>query len=431
MSRSLPVIMAVVVISILLLGCSVPAVSSMSCQDIAEHWTGEIAPTFDQLEIEILSITDVSESQRVDDEQVKRVVCNAKAEFADGSTNSVRLRYFKDSDGEYWYEFQAVGEISGPTASKSLQSPTPTSAQRATSTPAPTPTPDPFPSLECLDLTPLIIEMMESEADPFVEISPVEKISHDGDEMVCSGVVKTESGLQSAMRLHQDKFGGYGIDHLGIPDTTCEYTVPDVIGASEQPGNPPVLKIYDPEELGRTDSRLDCRGTARTSDGDYSIEFYIAEDVDGDQWVYYERFPISTGQVSPTPTRQYIPTPVAPTPTQWWEQTPTPVVPTPTPDPYVATSNGLRLLEYTVVEDGYGSTYITGVIENPSKTYRSESGEACLYFDLYDSAGYFVGDKSIIIGDSIPPRQKLKFNEYLTGEPFSRLEFKAFKGCWN
>ena len=199
MLKPSPAIMAVGVIFLLLLGCSVPAVSSMSCQDIAEHWTGEMVPTFGQVEIEVLSITDVSESQRVDDEQVKRVVCNAKAEFADGSTNSVRLRYFKDSDGEHWYEFQAVDEISGPTASKSLQSPTPTLAQRATSTPAPTPipiptavpiptpTPDPFPSLECLDLTPLIIEMMESEADPFVEISPVEKISHDGDEMVCRG----------------------------------------------------------------------------------------------------------------------------------------------------------------------------------------------------------------------------------------------------
>jgi hypothetical protein len=390
---------------------------------MAEYWTGETAPTFDQVEIEVLSITDVSESQRVDDEQVKRVVCNAKAIFADGSTNSVRLRYFKDIDGEHWHEFQAVDEISGPTTSRTPQNPTPTLTRRVTSTPAPTPvptpvptpTPDPFPSLECLDLTPLIIELTESEADPFVEISSAEKISHDGDEMVCRGVVKTESGLQTAARLYQDKLGGYGFSQLGIPDTTCEYTVPDIIRVSEQPGNPRVLKIYDPEESDRTDSRLDCRGTARSNDGDYGIEFYVEEDIDGDQWFFYEFVPLNSGQVSPMPTQQF---------------TADSATPTPIPNPYVAASNGLRLLEWEAYEDSdYDWWYISGVVENPSKTYRSESWDACLFFDLYDSAGYFLGDEKIVIYDSIPPEQKLKFDELLTTDPFSRLEFKAFKEC--
>ncbi len=267
-------------------------------------------------------------------------------------------------------------------------------------------------------MIPLIIEMMEAAADPFIEISPVEKISHDYEQMVCKGIVTTESGLQTAIRLHQDASGEYGVDQLKILDSTCEYLVPDIIRVSEQPENPRVLKIYDPEESGRTDSRLDCIGIAKMADGDYSLEFFVEEDADGDQWFQYYYFPINTGQALPTPTQQ---------------STTTQAIPTPTPDPYVAASNGLRLLEWKATARDYSVnwTYISGVIENPSKTYRSESGDACLFFDLYDSAGYFLGDEQIYISESIPPEQKLKFDELLTMDPFSELEFKAFKGCWD
>jgi hypothetical protein len=107
-----------------------------------------------------------------------------------------------------------------------------------------------------------------------------------------------------------------------------------------------------------------------------------------------------------------------------------PPQPTQTPDPYVASSSGLRLLEWETYEDDWGLNYISGVIENPSKTYRSESAEVCLYFDLYDSDGYFLGDEIVFITDSIPPSQQLKFDEMIFNDSFSRLEFKAFKSCW-
>jgi len=132
-----------------------------------------------------------------------------------------------------------------------------------------------------------------------------------------------------------------------------------------------------------------------------------------------------TNEESKVPTFTATPT-AAPT------ATPTP---TPTPDPYVAASNGLRLLEWTHYENcslGFCTHYaVRGVIENPSKSYRSEPGDGCLYFDMYDSQGYFKGDLKISIDDSIPPTKKMKFDKYLTDIGFSQLEFTGFKGCWD
>ena len=53
--------------------------------------------------------------------------------------------------------------------------------------------------------------------------------------------------------------------------------------------NKTILKIYDPEEVSKTDDRLTCRGRAKLQSGsDMMIEFYIYKDKDGDRFIRYE-----------------------------------------------------------------------------------------------------------------------------------------------
>jgi hypothetical protein len=133
------------------------AVSSITCEEIAEYWTGKTAPRFNivndsntYFNLEVLSINDVSESQRVDEEIAGFVVCDADASFADGSKNEVELKYikilkgkgeFKGLNGKGWYEFKPV-RLAQRTAAADSKAKTPTHVRQT-----PTPTVKPRPTL--------------------------------------------------------------------------------------------------------------------------------------------------------------------------------------------------------------------------------------------------------------------------------------------
>ena len=81
-----------------------------------------------------------------------------------------------------------------------------------------------------------------------------------------------------------------------LADLQCEDVVPEIMALSQEQGNsnpltPPILKMYDVQEVGRSDERLDCMGLARTSTGQGLIVFYMEEDRDGDRFIGYSSFP--------------------------------------------------------------------------------------------------------------------------------------------
>jgi hypothetical protein len=295
MSRPLPVIMAVVVF-VMLLSCTVPPpkVSEISCQGVARHWIGEVAPNSDGLATEVLEISNLQESSRVVNEFKNSLECTGDAKFANQTWYNVVVGYFKDADGEHWYEIQAVGKIPEPTTPKTLENPDSTKASRATparqSTPQPTPqptqTPDSFPSLECSDLSPRVIDEAKYFPDPFLELLMAEKISHDDAKIICRGVVKTESGLESPISFYATNYEGFGIDELSLSDYSCEYLAVQAINVSESiEYDPKLLKIFDSEESSRVANQfqnsLGCTGKVKTTDGTYTITFSGRIDGDG------------------------------------------------------------------------------------------------------------------------------------------------------
>lgn len=81
-----------------------------------------------------------------------------------------------------------------------------------------------------------------------------------------------------------------------LADLQCGDVVPEIIALSQEQDNsnpltPRILKMYDVQEVGRSDERLDCMGLARTSTGQGLIVFHMEEDRDGDKFIGYSRSP--------------------------------------------------------------------------------------------------------------------------------------------
>lgn len=433
---------------ILAVGCiSIPpSVSRMTCEKLAQHWTGEIAENTLGVETEVLAITDLSETSRVADEIESRLVCVGKAKFAGGTANWVDLRFFRDSNDDYWHEIQS--RRAPPTGSVSTAQPAPTqaapisTARPAPTQPAPTQTPDQFPGLKCADLIPWVTDIPTDDNAFIVEITMHEKISHDKNKLICKGSARFNDDDHWPIRFSGTRYKFYSWDPLPTSEMTCGLLVPATVKWSQEQYLT-FAKIFDAGEVERTDDKLVCEGSVRINQRVSGIEFYVEETPQEGQSLSYD-LTAPKAQATPTtsPQTQVTSTPVLPPasapprptltpkpPTPTPEPTSTPD-PTPTPDPYVASSSGLRLLEWESSINEYEHVYISGVIENMSKTRSSEVGDACMYLDLFDAEGYFLEQLVISSIEPIPPGRKWKFSQLATTKKFDKIEFKAFKSCY-
>ena len=168
-----------------------------------------------------------------------------------------------------------------------------------TPTPKPTATPTPMPDddpelSKCEELAPKIIELSQDKDpsdDPISEITGIEEISDNLLGLECKGMSHTVGGEAKWIKFHQNRLGRYGYETLEPGDHECEYMVPRIIELS-QGRDQEILEINDTEELERNGDKLICQGKAKTTEGEYDIEFYLEASDDGKQSFGYELAPV-------------------------------------------------------------------------------------------------------------------------------------------
>ncbi len=168
---------------------------------------------------------------------------------------------------------------------------TPTPRPTATPTPEAMPTPEnDLYGSKCEELASKIIELSQDKGPPDDSISEIANIEEITDNLLgieCYGLSHTHSGEANWIKFHQNRLGRYGYETLRPGDYKCEYLVPKIIGLS-QSRDREILEIYDVHKLEQSDNELICRGTAKTSDREYDIDFYIEESEDSQLFYGYD-----------------------------------------------------------------------------------------------------------------------------------------------
>lgn len=135
--------------------------------------------------------------------------------------------------------------------------------------------------------------VVNSASNRISDITLVEEVSRDEMELVCKGMLTTDSSGTLPSKFTRNLFGSISFDSLQISEFECLFFLDEIISMSERrsvnTSRPRILKIYDPQEVSITDTKYVCSGLAKMSQGgDVSIEFHIEEDRDGDRFIGYK-----------------------------------------------------------------------------------------------------------------------------------------------
>ena len=240
--------------------------SKKSCKDLRSEIVDLSKDQQDSDGYTIIKIYDPTEISRTE----TRVVCKGLGSFTNGDQLSIKYQVFKDREGEWMFFYEQYL--------------------------------DDYSKISCEDLRKDIVELTKDQQDSdgytLIKIYDPTEISRTETKVVCKGLGSFTNGDQLYIKyqVFKDREGEWMLFYEQYLDDyskiSCEDLRSEIVNLSKDQQDSDgyiIIKIYDPTEISRTETRVVCRGLGSFTNGkELPLKYQVFKDREGEWMIEYK-----------------------------------------------------------------------------------------------------------------------------------------------